>query len=178
MAAKNRADYEILTTSPTASSIARSVVLGELDPGGARVLLDLLGPARADDRRRDVRLAQHPRERELGHRQPGLRGDRLEALDRLEHLGSSRKRPIIPPMLSLAPRESAGGGASGRYLPVRTPWASGDQTICEMPFARAERDHLALGLAPEHRVLRLARDELLDAGQVERRLDLLRRSTR
>ena len=32
-------------------------------------------------------------------------------------------------------RESAGGGSPGRYLPVRTPWASGDHTICEIPFA-------------------------------------------
>ena len=32
-------------------------------------------------------------------------------------------------------RVSAGGGSPGRYLPVRTPCASGDQTICEMPFA-------------------------------------------
>ena len=26
-----------------------------------------------------------------------------------------------------------GGGLPGLYLPVRTPWASGDQTICEIP---------------------------------------------
>ena len=37
-------------------------------------------------------------------------------------------------MLSLAARESAGGGESGEYLPVRTPCASGDQTIWEIPF--------------------------------------------
>ena len=40
---------------------------------------------------------------------------------------------------------------------------------------RAERDDVALRPAPEHRVLRLARHELLDAGEVERLLDLLRR---
>ena len=70
----------------------------------------------------------------------------------------STSQPMKSLMLSLAARESRGGGSPGRYLPVRTPWASGDQTICEMPFALAERDHLALGLAPEERVLRLARD--------------------
>jgi hypothetical protein len=32
-------------------------------------------------------------------------------------------------------RVPAGGRSPGRYLPVRTPWARGDQTICEMPFA-------------------------------------------
>ena len=32
-------------------------------------------------------------------------------------------------------RESAGGPSPGRYLPVSTPCASGDHTICPMPFA-------------------------------------------
>src|SRR5579859_128274 len=39
------------------------------------------------------------------------------------------------PMESLAPRLSPGRAAPGRYLPDRTPWASGDQTICETPLA-------------------------------------------
>src|SRR4029079_18262906 len=34
-----------------------------------------------------------------------------------------------------AARESAGTFSPGRYLPVSTPWASGDQTICVIPFA-------------------------------------------
>ena len=42
-------------------------VRAERDPGRARVRANLLGPARADDRRGDVGLAQHPRERELRH---------------------------------------------------------------------------------------------------------------
>ncbi len=37
------------------------------------------------------------------------------------------------PISSLAARESGGGGSPGRYLPVSTPSASGDQTICEIP---------------------------------------------
>ena len=40
-----------------------------------------------------------------------------------------------PPISSLAARESRGGGLSGSYLPLSTPWPSGDQTICEMPLA-------------------------------------------
>ena len=40
-----------------------------------------------------------------------------------------------PPISSLAARESLGGGRSGSYLPLSTPWPSGDQTICEMPLA-------------------------------------------
>ena len=31
-------------------------------------------------------------------------------------------------------RESAGGCSPGLYLPVSTPCASGDQTICEIPL--------------------------------------------
>jgi hypothetical protein len=38
-------------------------------------------------------------------------------------------------MSGLAARESGGGACPGRYLPVSTPWASGDQTIWEMPLA-------------------------------------------
>ena len=32
-----------------------------------------------------------------------------------------------------AAREPAGTSSPGRYLPVSTPWASGDHTICEIP---------------------------------------------
>ena len=38
------------------------------------------------------------------------------------------------PMVSLLARESVGTFALGRYLPDNTPCASGDQTICEIPF--------------------------------------------
>src|SRR5580692_7280397 len=38
------------------------------------------------------------------------------------------------PMVSLPARESVGALAPGRYLPDNTPWASGDQTICEIFF--------------------------------------------
>ena len=41
------------------------------------------------------------------------------------------KLPICSELIRL----SAGGGSPGAYLPVSTPCASGDQTICEMPFA-------------------------------------------
>ena len=34
-----------------------------------------------------------------------------------------------------AARESAGGASPARYLPVSSPWASGDHTTCEMPLA-------------------------------------------
>ena len=40
------------------------------------------------------------------------------------------------PIRSLVAREPSGSSAPGRYLPVSTPWPSGDHTICEMPFAR------------------------------------------
>ena len=45
----------------------------EAHPEAAGVLVELLGPRGADDRRRDVRLAQDPGERELRQRQPGVR---------------------------------------------------------------------------------------------------------
>ena len=65
----------------------------------------------------------------------------------------------MAPMLSLAARVSPAACAPGRYLPESTPCASGDQTICETPLARAERDDLLLRPAPQQRILRLAGDE-------------------
>ena len=38
-------------------------------------------------------------------------------------------------MLSLLAREAVGGFEAVEYLPDRIPCASGDQTICEIPFA-------------------------------------------
>ena len=83
------------------------------------------------------------------------------------------KRPIEP-----AARASAGGGSPRRYLPVSTPWASGDQTTWPIPCSRAEREHLALGHAVERGVLRLAAHEARHAGQLERLLDRARPATR
>jgi hypothetical protein len=48
-----------------------------------------------------------------------------------------------PPMLSLAARESVGAGSPGRYFPVSTPCASGDQTICEI----CSRSHSGISCA-------------------------------
>jgi hypothetical protein len=39
------------------------------------------------------------------------------------------------PMSRELARVSSGGFSPGRYLPVSTPWASGDHTTCEMPLA-------------------------------------------
>src|SRR5256885_14959344 len=41
---------------------------------GLDVLAHLLRPGRADDRRRHVRVLQHPRDRQLRHRQPDAVG--------------------------------------------------------------------------------------------------------
>ena len=82
------------------------------------------------------------------------------------------------PISSLAARESAGGASPGRYFPVRTPWASGDQTIWEIPFSSQSGITSSSGSRQSMRVLRLAGDELLHPGQLQRLADLLRRSTR
>ena len=50
------------------------------------VVAHLLGARGADDRRRDVLLLQHPGEREAGHGQPRLVGQRAQLLDALEHV--------------------------------------------------------------------------------------------
>src|SRR5437764_299092 len=43
--------------------------------------------------------------------------------------------PLAFRIAARAARESRGGGASGSYLPLSTPWPSGDQTICEIALA-------------------------------------------
>jgi hypothetical protein len=48
-------------------------------------------------------------------------------------------------MSSLAARESGGGCSPGLYLPVSTPCASGDHTICEMPCFLQKRMSSASG---------------------------------
>ena len=47
-------------------------------------------------------------------------------------------------------RESGGGASPGRYLPVSTPWASGDHTTCEIPL----RSHSGITSAsgPRHSI--------------------------
>ena len=50
-------------------------------------------------------------------------------------VSSFSTRPMKTFIASLAARESLGGVSPRRYLPVSTPWASGDQTICEIPLA-------------------------------------------
>ena len=62
--------------------------LVEVDPGRACVLAHLFGAGRTDDRAREVRLAQHPGERELPHRDPETVGDRAQAL----HAARGRRR--------------------------------------------------------------------------------------
>src|SRR3981189_3758378 len=93
------------------------------------------------------------------------------------------------PIVSWLAREPGGPGAPGMYLPANTPCPSGDRTLWDIPFTRRQRppDDLGnplpraegndrlLGLAPEQRVLWLARDEAFATGNRERRFDLLRR---
>ena len=78
-------------------------------------------------------------------------------------------------MESAAARLSLGTGAPGAYFPVNRPWASGDQTICEIPERAHSGKSRAFRLAMQQRVLGLARYELLDPRQRERRLDAIDR---
>ena len=123
-------------------------------------------------------LAQHPRERELGHRDPEALGDRDEPLDALEHVVAGASSPIIRPIRSLVAREPSGGAGAGPVLAGQRALRERRPDDLRDAVRRAERDHLALGVAPEQRVLRLRGDELRPAvlaAQVERRLDLRRR---
>src|SRR6476646_10203600 len=65
--------------------------------GGERVV-ELLGTAGADDRRRDDRILEHPRDGHLGHRHAGLRKVMPPAAARSRmatDVGSSHCRPKV-----------------------------------------------------------------------------------
>jgi pimeloyl-ACP methyl ester carboxylesterase len=65
----------------------RQGVRRELDARGLGVGVDLLGARGTHDRRRDLGAAQHPRQRQFGHRQAGGVGDRPQAVDGLQDVG-------------------------------------------------------------------------------------------
>ena len=60
----------------------RDQVVVERRPRSGRVVADLLGPGRAHDGGRHVRVLQHPLDGELGQRQPGFVGEGLQLLHR------------------------------------------------------------------------------------------------
>ena len=103
--------------------MARIVASSSIDARRSRVVAQLFGPRRADDRARDVRLVEDPGERELGHRDPEAVRDRPQALNALEHVvvDSSCIHSRAPTHAS--PRTAASPGA---YFPLSTPCASGE----------------------------------------------------
>ena len=139
--------------------------------------MHLLRPRRADDRRGDVLVAQHPRERELGHRDAEPLGDRHEPLHALEHVR-------LELVAHHAAHPLAGCPRALRQLGAR-PVLAGQHALAERrphdlrdAVRPGERDHVALGLAVQQRVLRLRGDERCPAvlaAQVERGLDLVGR---
>src|ERR1700728_3707849 len=74
---------------------------------------------------------------------------------------------------SLAKRLSVGSGCPGLYLPVSTPCASGDQTICEMPLAEHSGNTSASGACHSMEYWGLGRDEQAGPGDIDGRLNLL-----
>ncbi|OEI69201.1 hypothetical protein Cus16_1038 [Curtobacterium sp. ER1/6] len=132
----------------------------ERDARGLDVVRDLLGSRRPDDRGGHVRVLQRPRDRELCERQAGLVGDGLQALDGLEDLVAHE--PLDHVRAALLVR---GARALGCRL-ARLVLAGEDSLRDRRPDDLAEAellrggDDLTLDDAPQHRVLRLVRDEL------------------
>ena len=108
---------------------------GELDSRGRRVGVHLLRAGGARDRGSDLGPAKHPGQGELRHREAEPFSRSARAVAPPGAIDSLSTRSFETFILSFANRLSAGSGSPGLYLPVSMPWASGDQTICEMPFA-------------------------------------------
>src|SRR6478609_8164409 len=132
----------------------------ELHAGGLDVLGDLLGTRGADQRGCDVRVLQHPGDGELGHRQAGLVGDRLEVLHSGQHV------VVHEPLDHVGAALLVGGTRALRRLLAGLVLARQDALRDGAPHDLADaellagRHDLALDDAPQHGVLRLARDEL------------------
>ena len=143
-------------------------------PRGRGVLLQLFGPARADDSRGDIGLAQHPGQRELRQRTAGVLGQGLQLLHCLQD------RRFQPGLHGIAHgiAGAAAVGRQGRAGPVLAgehALGQGRPDDLRDAVGRRDRDHPGLGTAPQQGILRLAGDELLDARNGEGRLDLVRR---
>ena len=160
-------------TRSSAESTAATTSSDSRTSAAAAFSQHLLGPRGADDRARDVRRAQHPGERELGHRQAGLVGDRAQALHRVERLRAQQAAHE-------AAHRARGAGVGGRRLAAAVlagQHALGERRPDDLadPVPRAEREDLALGHAVERGVLGLAADEARHARDLERPRDRLHR---
>ena len=105
-------------SSTTSSALTFSAICsGRLAPddGGAHVL-----------------VLEHPGQGHRGRRVAGLAAQRGVGLHGLEHLVAQQPADLAA-LGAGGPRAGRRRAAPGRYLPVRTPWARGDQTICPMP---------------------------------------------
>src|SRR6266540_627147 len=111
------------------------------------IVLDLLRPRGADDRRCDVRLVQHPRERELGQRYPELVRDRAEPLHPFEQrvVVAAHEHPHLFGRLAAVRRRLLTGLVLAREdaLCEWRPHDLGDAVL------RAELEELPLG-PPQH----------------------------
>src|SRR5579883_1542088 len=135
-----------------------AAIQGNLQRGDG--LIDMLRPGRADDGGRLRLLAQDPGQRELAGRDlPRLR-------DLVQRLGQSRVLGPTEPLIGIVVRPRA----LGRALPA--PIGAAQEPARHRAIGQqadalglAERDHLALVLAPEQIVVMLHRRERAEAAQ-------------
>ena len=166
------ADAQRMKTSPSASSTAASVWASSAMPEAEALACTCSG-----------RLAPTIAEATLGWRSTqasascAIDSPRLSATGTRRCTASSTRssisRSMKPLMLSLAARESGGGCSPGRYLPVSTPWPSGDHTIWEI----SSRSHSGITSAsgPRHSIEYCGwlETQRATSGQREGRFDLL-----
>ena len=132
------------TASPSASSIAASTSGVSSIPAAAAFACTCSGRDRADDRRRDVLLAQDPRERELRQREPGAVRDRPEALDGLQrvvlHEPADERVHLVAGGARVCGRRLA-----GPVLPRQHALGERREDHLRDPVAAADVEHALLG---------------------------------
>lgn len=130
-----------------------------------------------DERRGDVVVLQHPRDRELRHAQVQLVGDGPEVLHAREHVVGEEALDHARAALVVGRARSRRQRLAGEVLAGQHALRHGRPDDLREPELARRRHDLVLDDAPEHGVLRLGGDELEPEVLRERvaRADLARR---
>jgi hypothetical protein len=132
------------------SMAASSSSVKSLLVGRGEVLLQLRHAARADEHRGHPRVAQRPGQRQLGQALAAGRRRSRPAPGRAPGRSEIWSDDSEPSRLAREPV-----GTPPRYLPVSTPWASGENAMQPTPSRLEHVEQAALDPAVQHRVRRL-----------------------
>jgi len=125
-------------------------------PGRACILLELPGPRRTHDCRRDIIETQDPGERELRHGEPGSGGDGLNSMHGFQGTPFKPGLPEKCPHLAACRPRSSGRSLAKLILAGERALGKRRPDDLRNPFVFAKRNNLRLGFPPKKGILGLA----------------------